>query len=394
MTGLLTRLFIKNYENGEDSTVRTACGQLAGWVGIFCNILLFIGKITIGVLSGSVSITADAINNLSDASSSIVTLLGFKLASKPADDKHPYGYYRIEYFAGLAVSVLIIFIGVELIKSSVDKIFHPEVVEFSVYIIIVLVASILLKLWMALFNTKIGKHINSAALIATAADSRNDVISTAAVLIACIIGKIFCIAIDGYIGLLVALFIIWSGIGIAKDTISPLLGEAPDEELVHKIAGEICDDEKVLGVHDLIIHDYGPGRRFASAHVEVDYREDVIETHEHIDNIEHYVKKTLGTELVLHYDPIVTDNEELNELKVKVLDILHGMDRRFALHDFRIVPGNMHTNVIFDLVIPNEYMDKTDELKEKINKSIQFGDKKYFAVITFDTDAFNDPHTR
>jgi len=394
MTSLLTRLFVKNYENCEDAAVRTSCGKLAGWVGIFCNILLFIGKLTIGVLSGSVSITADAINNLSDASSSIVTLLGFKLASKPADEKHPYGHYRIEYFAGLAVSVLIIFIGVELVKSSINKIIHPEAVEFSIYIVVVLVASILLKLWMALFNTKVGKHINSATLIATAADSRNDVISTTAVLIACIIGKIFGIAIDGYIGLLVALFIIWSGMGIAKDTISPLLGEAPDEELVHKIAGEICSDEKVLGVHDLIIHDYGPGRRFASAHVEVDYREDVMETHEHIDDIERHVKKTLGTELVLHYDPIVTDNEELNELKGKVIEVLHNMDSRFAIHDFRIVPGNMHTNVIFDMVTPNEYLNKTEELKEKINNLIQFGDKKYFAVITFDTDAFNDPHTR
>lgn len=394
MTELLLKTFIKNREDTEDPSVRTACGRLAGIVGIICNVILFAGKLIVGTLSGSVSISADAVNNLSDASSSVVTLIGFKLASKPADDEHPYGHSRIEYFSGLAVAVLILVIGVELVKSSVQKIIHPEPVEFSIAIVIVLLGSIAVKLWMAIFNGKVGKMISSGTLIAAAADSRNDVISTAAVLLACIVGRLSGLMIDGWVGLLVAIFILWSGIGIARDTISPLLGESPDEQLVHSIAYEIKAHEIVLGVHDLIVHDYGPSRRFASAHVEVDCREDVLLAHECIDDIEREVMQKLNVELVLHYDPIVTDDEELNEMKQRVLKEIGTIDERFAMHDFRMVRGETHTNLIFDLVIPREYEGRTAELHDIIENAVQLGDKKYYAVITFDSASFNDPHMR
>ena len=291
-----------------------------------CNVLLCAGKLAAGFISGSVSVVADAVNNLSDASSSVVTLIGFRLAAKPADEKHPFGYHRIEYFSGLAVAVMIVVIGIELIKTSVEKIISPEPVEFSVLLAAVLIASMLVKAWMALFNSKLGKKINSPALTATVADSRNDVITTAAVLASCIVGKLTGLRIDGYMGVAVALFIIWSGIGIAKDTISPLLGEAPDEGLVHALAAHICRYDKILGIHDLIVHDYGPGRRFASVHVEIDHREDVLDAHELIDDIEREVKQTMNVDLVIHYDPVVTDDAELNEIKGKVTDALKSFD--------------------------------------------------------------------
>ncbi len=394
MTKLLTRIFIKDYENSDDLNVRAKCGKLAGVVGIICNAILFAAKLLIGTLSGSVSITADAINNLSDASSSLVTLIGFKLASKPADKKHPYGYSRIEYFSGLAVSLLILVIGIELVKSSVTKILHPEPVEFSAALVIVLVLSILVKLWMMSFNNKLGRHINSSALTATAADSRNDVISTAAVLAACIIAKVFSINIDGYIGLLVALFILWSGIGIAKETISPLLGECPDESLVHSISEYVIGDDIVMGIHDLIIHDYGPGRRFASAHVEVDRRLDPLIAHEHIDNIERDVKRKHNTELVLHYDPVVVDDEEANGIKEYITDVLTKIDDRIAIHDFRMVKGEGHSNVIFDMVLPFDLCKKTSEIEKILCKNLDKLQKKYYPVITYDDGSFNDAHFR
>lgn len=393
MTQLLLRLFVRDSEHTESPAVRSAYGRLSGWVGIFCNVLLCAAKLLIGVLSGSVSITADAVNNLSDASGSVVTLLGFKLASKPADKEHPYGHDRIEYLAGLTVSVLILVIGVELIKSSVEKILHPAPVEFSPAVVIVLAASILVKLWMSLFNRNLGRKIHSATLEATAADSRNDVISTAAVLAACIFAHLTRLNIDGYVGVLVALFILYSGVGIVRETVDPLLGKAPDEELVHSIRDEVAKYPEILGIHDLIIHDYGPGRRFASLHAEMDSKMDVLLGHEIIDDLERDVMGNLNVELVVHYDPIVTDDEELNQLKARVLDTLHGIDERLSIHDFRMVYGVGHTNVIFDLVVPLDLNDEIEELKQKINEGIQFGDKKYYAVITTDCEAFNAPHT-
>jgi len=389
MTGLLLRLFVKNYRDTENPAVRSSYGKMAGFVGIVCNLLLFGAKLIIGTLSGSVSITADAVNNLSDASSSIVTLLGFKLAEKPADAGHPYGHARIEYLSGLIVSGSILIIGFELAKTSVGKILHPQAVEFSAAIVVVLTLSILIKLWMALFNRSLGKRIDSTTLIATAADSRNDVITTAAVLAACIAGRLTGFKVDGYMGLLVALFILYSGVSIAKATIDPLLGEAPNEELTHMIATEIDRYDKVLGIHDLMVHDYGPGRRFASVHVEMDSREDPLVCHDIIDDIERDFLEHHNIHLVIHYDPIVTDDAELNHMRELVLQVLHGIDPHMSIHDFRMVRGPGHTNLIFDIVIPFEMNARKEELLRLINDRIQFEDKKYYAVITFDDKAFN-----
>lgn len=393
MTNLLPRLFVRGYDRYEDPDVRTAYGKLAGAVGIVCNLLLFAAKLMIGTLTGSVSITADAVNNLSDASSSVVTLIGFKLSERPADEEHPYGHARYEYLSGLVVAVMILVIGVELVKSSVDKIFHPEAVEFSAAVVIVLALSIALKLWMAHFNRTLGRRIQSEALIATAADSRNDVISTGAVLAAAVFAKLSGWNIDGYVGLLVALFILYSGVSIAKETIDPLLGEAPNGELVQMVNREIRAYDKVLGLHDLMVHDYGPGRRFASVHVEMDSHEDPLVCHDIIDDIERDFLQKHRIHLVIHYDPVVADDAELNRMRELTERIVGEMDPRFTLHDFRMVRGPGHTNLVFDLVIPFELSGRKKELSREINRRIQAINDTYRAVITFDSSAFNDDGT-
>ncbi len=389
MTNLLLRLFVRDHKNTDDPNVRGAYGRLAGIVGIICNLLLCAGKLAVGILSGSVSITADAVNNLSDASSSLVTLIGFKLAERPADDEHPYGHARIEYLTGLAVAALILVIGVELGKSSVEKIIHPETVVFSYVTVAVLVGSILVKLWMALFCNTLGRRIGSAALTATAADSRNDVISTAAVLIGILIGHFFNLQIDGYIGLLVALFIVWSGFGIAKETISPLLGEQADPELVRSISELVLSHDKILGIHDLMVHDYGPGQCFASVHAEMDSRDDPLICHDIIDDIERDALRDLHVHLVIHYDPIVTDDEELNRMRELVEKEIKAISPELAMHDFRMVRGPGHTNLIFDLVLPFSMNDQKAELKRRIDERVQFEGKNYYTVITFDEAAHN-----
>lgn len=395
MTQLLLRLFVKNHQDTQSPAVREGYGKLAGLTGIVVNALLCAGKLLAGALSGSVSIMADAINNLSDAASSIVTLLGFKLAAKPADDAHPYGHQRVEYLAGLTVAALILLIGAELVKSSIQRILHPEAVAFTAVGAAVLLLSIAAKLWLCLFYRKLGKSIRSEALLASAADSRNDVASTAAVLAAYAFAYFTHIQIDGWAGLLVAVFILWSGVGIAKDTIDPLLGEAPDEALVHAIAQEIRSyDAHVLGIHDLIVHDYGPGRRFASVHVELDAREDVLEAHELIDNIERDVTKKLRVELVIHYDPIVTDDAEVNEVRQRVEAIVTEIDPRLSFHDFRMVRGREHSNVIFDLVLPFDLRGQEHALRARIGEALHAENPRYRTVITFDSEAFNDVHTR
>mgnify|MGYP002603786809 CR=1 FL=1 len=392
MTQLLLRLFVKNYQDTGDPEVRGQYGRLAGLTGIAVNVLLCAGKFLAGLLSGSVAILADAVNNLSDAASSVVTLLGFRLAAKPADDAHPYGYHRAEYLAGLSVAALILVIAVELFKSSLKRILAPETVAFTAVGAAILVVSIAAKLWLCLFYRRLGRAIRSEALTASAADSRNDVISTAAVLLSYAVTQLTSIPCDGWAGLFVALFIFWSGLGIARDTIAPLLGEAPDEALVHGIANEIRSyDPRVLGIHDLIVHDYGPGRRFASAHVEMDYREDVLDAHECIDEMEREVRKTLGVELVIHYDPIVTDDEELSRIHTQVAEILRKIDPKLTVHDFRMVRGSRHTNVIFDLVLPFSMEDRKQELRELVERELQTDGKEYHAIITFDTQAFNAP---
>ena len=389
MTSLLLRLFVKNHDDTENPVVRGAYGKLAGAVGIVCNLLLFAGKLLAGILSGSVAVTADAVNNLSDASSSLVTLLGFKLAERPADEEHPYGHARIEYISGLVVAALILLIGAELAKSSFSKILHPETVEFSLLTLGVLVGSILAKLWMALFCRKLGRRIDSTTLLATSADSRNDVISTAAVLVGCLVGYFFDVKLDGYIGMAVALFIIWSGCSIAKDTINPLLGERASEELVRNISDLILSHEKILGIHDLMVHDYGPGNCFASVHAEMDSAEDPLICHDIIDDIERDALRELQVHLVIHYDPIVTDDEELNAARALVEQEIKSIDESLSLHDFRMVRGPGHTNLIFDLVIPYSMEDRKAELKARIDERLQRQDRKYYTVITFDEVAHN-----
>lgn len=384
----LLKLFVKGNDPG-DARFRSACGKLAGAVGIVCNVLLFAIKFFAGIITGAVSVTADAFNNLTDASSSLVTLLGFKLAEQPADPEHPYGHGRMEYISGLVVAAMILLIGVELIKTSVGKIIHPETVDFTWLAVGILAVSILVKLWLAGFCRKLGKLIGSAALQATAADSRNDVISTLAVLVAGLLGKFFNWQIDGYVGAAVALFILYSGVGIAKETIDPILGKAPDMELVEKLRQTLLAYDKVMGIHDLIIHDYGPGRQFASVHVEMDRREDPLVCHDLIDNMEKEIAEQFYVRLVIHYDPLVTDDEENTAMYRLVKREVNAIDERLSIHDFRMVRGPEHTNLIFDLVLPFDMKDKKKELKALIDEKIQFQGSKYYTVITFDDEAFN-----
>ncbi|MBP3674676.1 MAG: cation transporter [Oscillospiraceae bacterium] len=390
MTDLLLRLFVRHPEKKDDPRTRAAVGKLSGAVGIACNLLLSAGKMIAGALSGSMSITADALNNLSDAASSIVTLLGFKLAEKPADADHPYGHARFEYLSGLAVAVLILFIGFELGKSSVIKIITPTAVEYSAVTAAVLMVSIAVKLWMCLFNTKLGKMIGSSTLAATAADSRNDVIATGAVLLAAVVEYFTHWQIDGLMGLGVALFILYSGLNLAKETISPLLGEAADPALRQLIVDYIEASPKVLGYHDLMVHDYGPGQRFASIHVEMDQREDPLVCHELIDDMERECLNSHGIHLVIHYDPVVTNDPELDRMRQLVLAILHVKDARLSIHDFRMVPGTGHTNLIFDVALPADLLGQEKTIQSALEAALNdLGNGKYYTVITFDPEAFN-----
>lgn len=390
MTNWLLRTFIKNSDRSEDPKVRAAIGILSGIVGIVCNVLLCGGKLAVGIATGSVSITADAMNNLSDATSSVVTMLGFRLAERPADEEHPFGHARYEYLSGLAVSALILIIGVELAKSSLDKVLHPAAVEFGWTTAAVLVGSILVKLWMSLFNTRLSKTIHSATLAATAADSRNDVITTSAVLLAALIEHFTAFRADGWMGLAVSCFILYSGVGLAKDTISPLLGENADPELREKIVDNIRACPKVLGFHDLMVHDYGPGQRFASIHVEMDRREDPMECHEIIDDLERECLKSHGVHLVIHYDPIVTDDPELDRMHVRVEQLLHTYDIRLGVHDFRMVPGKGHVNLIFDVVLPTDLRGQEADITAALEKALNQGSGvTYYPVITFDQSSFN-----
>ena len=390
MTNWLLRTFIKNSDHSEDPKVRAAIGILSGIVGIVCNVLLCGGKLAVGIATGSVSITADAMNNLSDATSSGVTMLGFRLAERPADEEHPFGHARYEYLSGLAVSALILIIGVELAKSSLDKVLHPAAVEFGWTTAAVLVGSILVKLWMSLFNTRLSKTIHSATLAATAADSRNDVITTSAVLLAALIEHFTAFRADGWMGLAVSCFILYSGVGLAKDTISPLLGENADPELREKIVDNIRACPKVLGFHDLMVHDYGPGQRFASIHVEMDRREDPMECHEIIDDLERECLKSHGVHLVIHYDPVVTNDPELDRMHVRVEQLLHTYDIRLGVHDFRMVPGKGHVNLIFDVVLPTDLRGQEADITAALEKALNQGSGvTYYPVITFDQSSFN-----
>ena len=393
MTGFLLKTFVKDYEKGADPGVRARVGKLSGMVGILANALLCAGKLFIGTVSGSVSITADAMNNLTDAASAIVTLIGFKLAERPADEDHPYGHARYEYLSGLAVAALVLLIGFELAKTSVGKIVHPESVTFSIPLVIVLVGSVLVKLWLSLFNTKLGRHIDSSALLATAADSRNDVISTLVVLAAALVEKFTGYRVDGYMGLAVAAFIFYSAIQLAKETISPLLGESASPELCAMIARLMEAEPRVLGYHDLMVHDYGPGQRFGSLHVEMDQAEDPLSCHELIDDLERLCLEKHNIHLVIHYDPVVVGDPEQDSLRQTIYDALQSTDTRLNLHDFRLVRGSGHTNLIFDVALPADLTGREKQIGKTIDAALaDRGDEmKYYTVITFDNEAFNRP---
>lgn len=382
MTELLLRLFIREKEGGDAAQTRAAYGKLAGIVGICCNVLLFAAKLCIGTLSASVSITADAINNLSDASSNIVSLLGFKLGSRPADDEHPYGHARYEYLAGLMVAVMILVIGIELFKSSFQKILHPEPVEFGAALVIVLALSVAVKFWMMLFNRAVGKKINSQTLMATAADSRNDVITTLAVLLAAVVSAASGLELDGFMGVAVSLFICYSGFGLVRDTLDPLIGRAPDAETVTQIKERIMSYPGVLGTHDLMIHDYGPGRQFASVHVEVAAEADVLLSHDMIDNIERDFHRDMDLHLVVHMDPIVTGDSRVNDMRNWLAEHVGQIEPGITVHDLRIVPGTTHTNLIFDCVVPHSLIGKETEVKRRISELVAKEFPQYFCVIT------------
>ena len=384
LTELLLRLFIKDREHTDDPDTRADIGKLAGITGIVCNLLLFAGKLIMGLLSGALSIVADAINNLTDASSSVVTLLGFRMAQQPADEDHPFGHARYEYLSGLAVSALILVIGFELATGSVKKIINPEAVEFSYTAIAVLVASIAVKLWMSLFFNKLGKTIRSTALTATAADSRNDCIATGAVLAGLLIGHFLNINVDGWFGLGVALFILWSGIQNAKETISPLLGERAEKELIDKLTKLVMSHDKILGIHDLLIHDYGPGQRYATLHAELSAAEDTLECHELIDDIECDALEELNIHLVIHYDPVVLNDPEWNAVSAMLRKIVADIEPSFSIHDFRMVRGSDRTTLIFDVVIPFDMMKNRKEIKKQIRHALAETGENYVSVIRFD----------
>lgn len=382
MTELLVGWFIKDKENIHDTKVRQSYSRLSGFVGICCNVLLFALKLFIGLATGAVSIMADAFNNLSDAASSVVTLIGFYMAGRPADGGHPYGHGRIEYLSGLFIAAAILMTGVELMKSSVEKILHPEAPEFSLVSIVILAASILLKLWMSKFNFKLGERIQSEVMKATATDSLSDCISTGAVLLGALIGILAGKNLDGWIGALVALFVCFAGLGAAKETIQPLLGQAPDPELVNKIKERVIKEEKILGVHDLNVHDYGPGRRMISLHAEVSYKEDILEAHDLIDNIERDLMKEFQCDATIHMDPVVTDDEEMNKVRQMVEAIVTEKNAEWKIHDFRMVRGSTHTNLIFDLVVAPEELVKKQEIERWVKEKIHDAAPELYAVVT------------
>ena len=385
MISILSALFIRDRANFTDPDVRQKYGMLCGAAGIALNLLLFAGKFVAGILSHSIAVTADAVNNLSDAGSSVITLIGFKLAGQAPDPDHPFGHGRIEYISGLAVSFLIILMGVELLKSSVDKILHPAPVEGSALVLAILAASIAVKIYMYCYNRSIGKKIDSAAMKATAMDSLSDSAATLAVLAATLVGHFTDLMIDGWCGILVAAFILYSGISAARETISPLLGQAPDEEFVKKIEEIVLSHEQVQGIHDLMVHNYGPGRTMISLHAEVPAHGDILALHDTIDNIEGDLRRELKCDAVIHMDPIVTDDPAVQALKTQVEGELHRIDPSLSLHDFRLVTGPTHTNVIFDVVLPYRFRLSDGEVAERLKRFVGgLEGHRYFAVIQVD----------
>lgn len=383
MITFLAKIFVKEKE--DKIKVRQSYGMLCGVVGILLNVVLFIGKFLAGNISNSIAITADAFNNLSDAGSSFITLIGFKLAGAKPDPEHPFGHGRIEYVSGLVVSAAILLMAYELVRDSINKILHPEETEFSALIVVILVISILVKLYMASYNRSIGKKIGSAAMKATAMDSLSDTCATAVVLAATVTGHFTGLHIDGYCGVLVGAFIFYAGISAARETLNPLLGQPPEEEFVSQIDAIVMAHPEVCGIHDLIVHDYGPGRKMISLHAEVPAEGEILEIHDAIDNIEKELRVKLGCDATIHMDPIVTSDEHISELKAAVISIIKGIDEEISLHDFRVVTGPTHTNLIFDILVPYKFYISDEEvmvmIREKVRKRL--GDN-YFVIMNVD----------
>ena len=384
MTSWLIRTFVPNAGDTGDPAVRTRYGLVASMTCIVCNVLLCMGKGAVGLVSGSVSIVADAVNNLSDASSNVVSLLGFKLASRPADEDHPYGHGRYEYLAGLVVAVLVCAIGINLVGSSVEKIMSPEPTEFGPAVVVVLVGSMAVKLWMAAFNRRLGRAISSETLEATAVDSRNDVIATAAVLASAVVSQLVGVDLDGWAGLAVGGFILWSGVQLVREAVSPLLGKVPDPAYVEHIRDKIMSYPGVLGTHDLMVHDYGPGRQFASAHVEMAAEGNPLDQHDLLDNIEQDFKDDEGLVMTLHFDPIVTNDPQVRDMRHWIDLAVKDIDERLSIHDLRCVPGPTHTNVIFDCVRPTDCALSASELRARVSELVRDHYPRAVCKITVD----------
>lgn len=379
----LVRRFIKNYQDTKDANVRTSIGKLSGIVGIFSNLFLFVIKFVIGTVVHSVSIQADGVNNLTDAGSNIISILSFHLANKPADKDHPFGHERTETIASLFVGILILALGFETAKESISKVIHPESIDFRIASVIILLISIIVKFWMYAYNKKLSKTYDSSLLEATALDSISDVCGTTAVLVSTLLSPVLHFNLDGYMGIVVSGIILYGAYGLLRDMINSLIGEAPDPELVHNIVDMIMAHPAILGVHDMMLHNYGPNKIFASAHVEVDSSKDIFETHDHIDNIEREVKENMNIDLVLHMDPVKVNDLETELYRAKVVEAIHQIDPKWGFHDFRIVSGPTHVNLVFDLVIPFEEKYTQEEIEEMLLKHID-SDKKIYLVLTID----------
>ena len=384
MTDLILRIFVRDHKNTEDPAVRDKCGRVAGAVGIVTNFLLFLMKIIVGTAFHSVSVTADAVNNLTDSGSSVVTLIGFKMASKPADEKHPFGHARIEYLSGVIVSFIVIFLGLQLGMSSIEKIITPEENALTPVALIVLVVSILAKLWQCLFYRKVGRMIKSESVEATSKDSRNDVIATSVVLLGAVITMLTGVNLDGYMGAAVALFIVFSGVQLTISTADPLLGQAPEGELVQTITEKMLSYPGIIGMHDLAVHNYGVGRCFASAHCEVDARNDILVSHDLIDNIERDFSRDLGIHMVIHLDPVIVGDARTDALHRKVQSLVTALYPTVTIHDFRVIWGVTHSNIVFDAAVPFAVKDSDAVITQKLEAEIQKLDPDYRTVVTID----------
>lgn len=384
MTDLILRIFVRDHKNTEDPAVRDKCGRVAGAVGIVTNFLLFLMKIIVGTVFHSVSVTADAVNNLTDSGSSVVTLIGFKMASKPADEKHPFGHARIEYLSGVIVSFIVIFLGLQLGMSSIEKILTPEENALTPVALVVLVISILAKLWQCLFYRKVGRMIKSESVEATSKDSRNDVIATSVVLLGAVITMLTGVNLDGYMGAAVALFIVFSGVQLTISTADPLLGQAPEGELVRTITEKMLSYPGIIGMHDLAVHNYGVGRCFASAHCEVDAKNDILVSHDLIDNIERDFSRDLGIHMVIHLDPVIVGDARTDALHCKVQSLVTALYPTVTIHDFRVIWGVTHSNIVFDAAVPFSVKDSDAVITQKLEAEIQKLDPDYRTVVTID----------